>query len=45
MSDKMMNGLLGERWMKRKRNIAIENANEMMDQINKEQKNKMILNY
>lgn len=43
--DKMMNGLMGERWMKRKRNIAIENANEMINQINKEQKDRMILNY
>jgi hypothetical protein len=45
MADKMMNILLGERWMVRKKNMAIANANEMVDQINKEQKDKMILGY
>jgi hypothetical protein len=40
-----MNGILGERWIERKKNTAIENANEMVDQINKEEKNRMILNY
>jgi hypothetical protein len=45
MTDKVMNGIMGERWMDRKKNTAITNANEMMDQINKEQKDKMLLNY
>lgn len=45
VADKMMNQILGERWMERKKNVAIENANKMMDQINKEQKNRMILDY
>ncbi len=45
VADKTMNRLMGDRWMERKKNIAIQNANEMMDQINKEQKNRMILNY
>jgi hypothetical protein len=43
--DKVMSGISGERWMERKKNAAIENANEMVDQINKEQKDRMILNY
>jgi hypothetical protein len=45
LADKMMNASLGERWMERKKKIAIENANEMMVQINREQKDKMILGY
>jgi hypothetical protein len=45
LADKMMNGLLGEHWMAKKRNKAFANANSMMDQINKEQKDRMILNY
>jgi hypothetical protein len=45
MADKIMNTLLGEKWMEIKKNIAIGNANEMMNQIDKEQKNRMILDY
>jgi hypothetical protein len=45
MADKLMSGMLGQRWMEKKKNIAVDNANEMMDQINKEQKDRMILNY
>lgn len=45
MADKLMNRILGDRWMERKKNMAVENANNMMDQINKEQKDRMILDY
>jgi ribosomal protein L16 Arg81 hydroxylase len=41
--DKAMNGLLGERWMAKKKEIAIANANEMIEHIDREQKNRMIL--
>jgi hypothetical protein len=43
--DKILNRILGRRWTERKRNIAIANANEMMNQVNKEQKDSMLLNY
>jgi hypothetical protein len=45
LTDKIMNRLQGEQWMERKRNIAVQNANEMMEQIDNEQKDRMILNY
>ena len=45
LADKTMNKLLGDRWIERKRNTAIENANEMLAQIVKEQKDKVILDY
>jgi hypothetical protein len=45
VSDKILSGILGERWMEQKKKAAIENANDMMEQIDKEQKNNMLLNY
>ncbi len=45
LADKMMNRILGEQWMERKRNRAVANASSMMEQINKEQKDRIILNY
>jgi hypothetical protein len=45
MADKFMSSVLGDQWMEKKKNMAIESANNMLDEINREQNDRILINY